>query len=456
MRLSASVKHVFICEKHEEKRTFLHQQFRPSMSFGDVADIAQQQATDLLSGLRVFVPWVCIFWAGFSCKSRTRLSSKSSQHLNCLQRHDNEAETSYTFDKVYAYILRVKPLLIILENVVGLLQKASADALSDAEYVIEFLQEAGYVVKLMKFDSEDFGSKASRMRLYFLGWVVMPRGGSVDSESSGFQEATARLGFLDKLLDRFVIGSLPCSMFLTLDLASAEQHHELLLTPDVSNKVAKKDLEWQNEHLQAFRSKGFQWPLDLHDLELNDNNMIFKRWTLGARPAELLVFCHWSFEFRIGEEEDNDEVHVEFIDVNPSMGRLLQHGGSPWKSTCPTLTGGAIICVRYMLKGVLILRPLTAIEYFELMGWHVSMFREKPVKCLPDIMSNMAGNAFSAFAFQPALMLSFSGLGMLTDLAPNAFKKAGTVEGLEEALTPTELEPAGSDLDLSQSSGSSV
>jgi site-specific DNA-cytosine methylase len=161
-----NLKHAFICEKDEAKRGFLHGQFKPSFSFGDVADLGSNTAKDLFSGINVFVvPWVHVLWAGFSCKSRTRCSSKSSQNLHCMQRQDLDAETSYTFEKIYAYIARVKPLLVILENVVGLLQKAPTDLMSDAEYVMSSLRKAGYMAKVFKFDCEHFGSRAARLRI---------------------------------------------------------------------------------------------------------------------------------------------------------------------------------------------------------------------------------------------------------------------------------------------------
>ena len=53
------------------------------------------------------------------------------------------------------------PIIVILENVRGLLSKIDADTLSEVEYICECLRSLGYYVQLYKFDAECFGSRAS-------------------------------------------------------------------------------------------------------------------------------------------------------------------------------------------------------------------------------------------------------------------------------------------------------
>ena len=133
-----AVSHAFVCESDPEKRDFLSQQFGPRYSFGDVGDISKVSCTDTRTGSRVKVPFVNFFWAGFSCKSRARNTPpQSKKHVNCLQRKDLDAETSYTFFGVMDYVERARPRWVVLENVVGLLQRDDKLAISDADFALQ-------------------------------------------------------------------------------------------------------------------------------------------------------------------------------------------------------------------------------------------------------------------------------------------------------------------------------
>lgn len=161
----------------------------------------------------------------------------------------------------------------------------------------------------------------------------------------------------------------------------------------------------------AFRSRGLKWPVDL-DAAAASKDMIFKRWGLTDRAAELLYFLHVAFTY------DMTEAAVEFVDCNPSMGRLVatEVSTSPWRTICPTLTGLSLLCVRYLGPGSsVVVRPITPIESFALIGWDVSYFR-RPIECAGACVLNMAGNAFSGFAFSPVLMMALTGCGMISTM----------------------------------------
>ena len=74
-------------------------------------------------------------WAGFSCKSRSRTNSLPAKHVNCLQRHDAEADTVSTLDVVMGCTQRCTPTCVILEKARGLLQVTPPrpGAVSDAD-----------------------------------------------------------------------------------------------------------------------------------------------------------------------------------------------------------------------------------------------------------------------------------------------------------------------------------
>jgi hypothetical protein len=176
--------------------------------------------------------------------------------------------------------------------------------------------------------------------------------------------------------------------------------------------------------LEAFRRRGLKWPVDW-DAVAASKDIVFKRWGLPDRPAELLYFLHVAFPF------DMKEAAVEFVDVNPSMGRLLpsEQSTSPWRTTCPTLTGLAIVCVRYLGPGSsVVVRPITPIESFALIGWGVSYFRS-PIDCTASCVLNMAGNAFSGFAFSPVLMMALTGCGVISTMNSDTLRSCCLTAG---------------------------
>ena len=63
---------------------------------------------------------------------------------------------------------------------------------------------------------------------------------------------------------------------------------------------------------------------------------------------------------------------------------------------------------------------LTPLESFALVGWAPQIFTH-PIGCTGPVMTSLVGNAFSAFAFLPVLMLAFSGLGSLVGMPANTF-----------------------------------
>jgi uncharacterized membrane protein len=106
---------------------------------------------------------------------------------------------------------------------------------------------------------------------------------------------------------------------------------------------------------------------------------------------------------------------MEFVDVNPSLGRLVgPERKSPWRTTTNTIIGQTALCVRYMDdEGLIIVRAVTGIEMFQMIGWDFSFFK-RPIAATSVLLGNMAGYAFSGFACMPALMALLSGLGALT------------------------------------------
>ena len=399
-----SLVHGFACEHLPEKQEFLKSQFALQELYDDVSDLSKVRATDLLSGRMCFLSSCFIFSAGFSCRSRTPLSSKSSQNRNCLQNHQQDAETSYTFDFILEYIQKQRPVLAILENVPALLQK-DVSTQSDADWVISELMQAGYVARYWKFAAEDFGSRAARTRIYFIGWRLP----NIDDPKKMVchERLLEKLAWLSQLLECMSLDPFPDSEFVRAVVGDAEVAKLFLPKNDEHShgKAGKAEPKWEEEHCAAFRDQGLAWPMKVTSsvMEL-EGGSIHKQY-LNQRAFELLFFLHTVFAMMPCDEE----MQFEYVDVNPTLGRSTQNG-NPWRSLCPTITGASQMCVRYRRgsSGRITVRPLSGQECMALIGWSPSFFAAN-VTMNDIVLRNFAGNAFSAFAYTPMLIVALCG-----------------------------------------------
>ena len=404
--------------------------------FADVAELGQRCAVDVLTATtdKVKVPRCWLFMAGFSCKSRSNLNAKASANLHCVQNQDMSTETAFTWEAIHAYIAKALPFLLLLENVPGLASKGPCDSQSDADYIRACLMKLGYYVMQLKFDAECFGSPATRVRLYFLAWLVSAGACLEDGPRLGM--SPARFAWLGGFLDSICIGSLSAELFVATNDESLAVYKGMCSDCGPKESGPKRDSggEWETEHFEAFRKHGLPWPCDLKGpavaAVLQPARTHFDPGQLTPRQAQLLFFCNAVVPYNSNA--------IEFVDVNPSMSRLFPirtgsgspdarvgsgssdahepHGeGGPWKSLAPTLTGGSLLCVRYTQGNSRVVRPLTGIEVFQLVGWH-STFLHNPVGASSSVLTNLSGNAFSGFATVPLLLMMLSGAGLLYDL----------------------------------------
>ena len=218
------------------------------------------------------------------------------------------------------------------------------------------------------------------------------------------------VAWLEHVLDNFCIGALLAELFVETDNDRRNSLKRLCASREVLQHQRDSG-GWEMEHLEAFRDHGLTWPADFAEGSatlkvLNEKGTCFDVGRLTTRQAELLFFYHSVFHYL--------ETCVEFVDVNPSLGRAFNTDvdKNPWRTTVPTLTGTAIICVRYKRGGVISVRALDGLEVFQIMGFDASFLHE-PVAANSSLLINMAGNAFSAFAVTPMLMVALSGVGLI-------------------------------------------
>ena len=84
----------------------------------------------------------------------------------------------------------------------------------------------------------------------------------------------------------------------------------------------------------------------------------------------------------------------------------------PWKTEfIPTLTGQCHIVMRVVDKGMnTMVRTLDGFELMALQGWHLSWWKEGG-EYKHDLLTSLAGNAFSAFALGVMAAAALSSLG---------------------------------------------
>ena len=72
-------------------------------------DLSSRVVEDYNTKAMVRVPVVTVFLRGFSCKSRTPMSSKSASNLGCVQNGDDNPETTIAWRGAFQYIKHAWP-----------------------------------------------------------------------------------------------------------------------------------------------------------------------------------------------------------------------------------------------------------------------------------------------------------------------------------------------------------
>ena len=418
MERPPQLRHIFGCERDAAKQLLLRQQYDLVHLFSCVSLLAQRTAHCEIQGKLVFVPECSVFSAGFSCKSRTPCSSKSAANRNCIQRQ--ETEPAFTFQHIYAYIVSVSPHLFLLENVKNILEKRDAEAQSDADWVVERFQQVGFQRVCFLFDCQSFGSIAARTRTYFLGWCM---------------DAAQRIpqGVLSNVFapwqtcyNSFTIQALPVERFLFFDVDKFKEALGMCPLSSLKDEKSREtDLKWKEEHCDAFRAIDCPWPpslpeygsMDLFEVECHGERSFFVRCDLGDRTAEMALLFMMQFPY--------DKTEPEFVDVNPSLGRLAARpddaAQSVWRCVMPTLVGSGKTMARYRQKSKAVLSPVLGLECFQTIGWYITAWRlwkssPIPIPYEHSMIVNMAGNAFSAFAAAPMFTTLPAGWGSLHKL----------------------------------------
>ena len=270
---------VFQCEIDASKRRFLAEQFPyVPFLFADAATLEQAKAKDEKSNTYVPVPAVDILVAGFSCKSRAKTNNSRSAHKGCVR--GGTSETGLTFNYVCNYILRKKPMYVMLENVTTLTEMGEGGDDSDAAYIIKWFTENGYAATYFEVDAKEYGSYASRTRLYFVAF----RKTHMDDW---------RLDCCRAMLSEMRLRE---TLFTVDDfLAPGVVVDQADLQPHSSSPGGKKEPLYEVEHAELFLSMGLAWPLRedtfLAEFPEHGKQML----CLTARSREIVYILHKKF-----------------------------------------------------------------------------------------------------------------------------------------------------------------
>lgn len=179
-----------------------------------------------------------------------------------------------------------------------------------------------------------------------------------------------------------------------------------------AKKMKGDSAQWKATHEAAFMQHGMQWPppaMKMDPLLATG----FKQ-----REAECVHFANELFP--TGRDGNASEGQWTFMDANHSFERLFkwplsegQEMTNPWRSCVPTMTANSSIAARRRKSGQLEIREIHGLEAMRLIGWdlgfwahHASPFR--PNVITPELLMDLAGNAWSSFAFLP---LAIAALG---------------------------------------------
>jgi hypothetical protein len=144
-----------------------------------------------------------------------------------------------------------------------------------------------------------------------------------------------------------------------------------------------------------------------------------------ARLQKVVVWCNIAVPYEC-DDDPAARFPREFIDANQPLVRLVGPEGTtnPWTKQFPTMTGSGQYVMRWAVPSGtpsgfddtgfdVCIRQLDGMELFQIAGFDLSYVHG----AIPDndLLSSMAGNAFSAFAVGACMVAVFSQLTIGTE-----------------------------------------
>ena len=192
---------------------------------------------------------------GFVCKSRSPLSQRSKENVDCVQ--NVSAETGKAFNLSHGVTQRNWPDCEVLECVKNLFEKSEDAQLSDGDWIQAQKQKAGYWCWTGVIESEPWGSVVPRSR----AWWVCAR------NLNGAKDEVDH--FFMRYLNAFKLAGpiTPAEEVVLLDdvvrLDACEELHMPTLFGTglrLSKRGEVSEVQWKSVHKEHYEMFGQQWP----------------------------------------------------------------------------------------------------------------------------------------------------------------------------------------------------
>ena len=160
--------HTFSCESDPEKQAWLREHFpHLPLIFSDICQLHTGRCLNVVTGLEADVPAVDIFIAGFVCKSVSSENNQRDTHGTCIAA--GTGKTGSTFDGLRRFVEKVRPKIVICENVVGLLKRTCGERPQIVD-VGEAFQCLGYNFAYRHVDAKMYLLPQRRNRVWM--WAI--------------------------------------------------------------------------------------------------------------------------------------------------------------------------------------------------------------------------------------------------------------------------------------------
>ena len=291
------------CEDNPVKHHSLLSKCKVECMVPDAKNLASITVIDSVEGKTSIVPWLFGVVAGFPCTSRTPLNSNAKKNVGCVAAGTGATGTG--FSALMDILDQHTPVWILFENNPPLLQQ-NADGKSDADHIDAAIKERGYLLKRIELEARDYGSYASRKRIYWTGWKMM-------SEQPGEQRTAHDFNHrIDTLLAEIKIDPLSIDHFVENDYEKRRpfmNSKNLLGVEDCSRPGKKlKDPAYKEEHHDIYRLLEEPWPPMSRRTVVGDE-------MLTDRMREVLHM--------VDKAWDCPEEATQFVDLMPRLGRLI-------------------------------------------------------------------------------------------------------------------------------------
>lgn len=392
-----SLKHKFSCDISPTAQRWIKQTCRcPDLLFNDITELPMGHGFDVLSQRQQAVPPCDWLYIGFSCKDVSHLNRYSTLAKSCVR--DQTLRTGGTLGAAAAYVRRVQPHFLFLENVSALEDVDSSSGSSNAREVQLLFQELGYLVTSTVLDARDHGAVQRRTR-WWAACVRVKDGILSDSDQKLYSKA---LQHWSDLLQ--VMTTEPAPLKSILMLAASEDLKEWQGTRSVDAADSDEETEmeeipkkgdhanWPSLHAEYFRTHNFRWPPAI-ELLYNPSELKFLKESLSKRAQEIVAF--WDQKFGRIAPGGNEVV----IDTSQSIHRVphLENG-------LPCVTPGSAFWLRRRF------RRLEPNECLAAQGVPLLPFPVLAGHFSGAELQSLAGNAFnlnSCMAVTLATMIAF-------------------------------------------------